>query len=146
MFSNIDLYLNNKLVTSNTDTYPYRAHIENLFSYGEDIKPNQLKAGEFWDEDEAFKFENFESGPVKDRMKRIAGSESVELMGRLHLDLAMQEKYLLNGKELKLRLNRASSQFCLMVNEDPAYPVVVKIDTATLSVRHDNFSQLLPTI
>ena len=67
-------------------------------------------------------------------------------------------KYLPNGIELKLRLNRASnivtSQFCLMVttkqhsNEDyqhrfPAYPVVVKIDTATLSVRH---VQLLPAI
>ena len=81
MFSSIDLYLNNKLVTSNTDTYPYRAYIENLFSYGEDIKLNQLKAGELWDEDEAFKFENFESGPVKDRMKLTAESKSVELMG-----------------------------------------------------------------
>ena len=97
MFSSIDLYLNNKLVTSNTDTYPYRAYIENLFSYGEDIKLNQLKAGELWDEDEAFKFENFDSGPVKDRMKLAAESKSVELMGRLHLDLAMQEKYLPNG-------------------------------------------------
>ena len=48
-------------------------------------------------------------------MKLTAESKSVELMGRLHLDLAMQEKYLPNGIELKLRLNRASSQFCLMV-------------------------------
>ena len=43
-------------MTSNTDTYPYRAYIENLFSYGEDIKDDQLKAGELWDEDEAGKF------------------------------------------------------------------------------------------
>ena len=143
MFSSIDLYLNYKLVTSNTDTYPYRAYIENLFSYGEDIKLNQLKAGELWDEDEIFKFENFESGPVKDRMKLTAESKSVEAMGRLHLDLAMQEKYLPNGIELKVRLNRASSQFCLMLGEDDPYPVVVKIDTATSSVRH---VQLLPAI
>ena len=59
MFSSIDLYLNNKLMTSNTDTYPYRAYIENLFSYGEDIKRNQLKARELCDDDEVFKFEDF---------------------------------------------------------------------------------------
>ena len=30
--SGIDLYLNNKLVTKNSDTYPYRAYPENMFS------------------------------------------------------------------------------------------------------------------
>ena len=47
MFSSIDLYANNKLVTSNMDTYPYRAHLENFFSYGSDVKDNTLKEGEF---------------------------------------------------------------------------------------------------
>ena len=143
MFSNIDLYLNNKLVTSNTDTYPYKAYIENLFSYAEDIKLKQLKAGELWDEDEAFKFENFDSGLEKTCAKLTAEGKSVEAMGRLHLDLAMQEKYLPNGIELKLFLNQASPQFCLMVGEENPYLVVVKIDTATLSVRP---VQLLPAI
>ena len=47
MFSGIDLYINNKLITNNSDTYPYRAYLENLFSYGSDVKDNQLKAAEF---------------------------------------------------------------------------------------------------
>ena len=47
MFSGIDLYLNNKLVTKDSDTYPYKAYIENLFSYGSDVKEKQLKAAEF---------------------------------------------------------------------------------------------------
>ena len=58
MFSSIDLYLNNKLVTSNMDTYPYRAYLENLFSFGSDVKQNQLRAGEFWYQDETGKFVN----------------------------------------------------------------------------------------
>ncbi|XP_053388932.1 uncharacterized protein F54H12.2-like [Mercenaria mercenaria] len=33
MFSSIDLYLNNKLISSNTHTYPYIAYIENILSY-----------------------------------------------------------------------------------------------------------------
>ena len=50
--SSIDLYLNNKLVTSNNmDTYPYRAYLEKLFSFGSDVKQNQRRAGEFWYQD-----------------------------------------------------------------------------------------------
>ena len=45
MFSFTDLYLNNKLVTSNMDTYPYRAYLENLFSFGSDEKQNQWNSG-----------------------------------------------------------------------------------------------------
>ena len=48
----------------------------------------------------------------------------MELWGRLHLDLAMQEKYLPNGIEIKIRLNRASPRFCILSDE----PCVVKID------------------
>ena len=29
LFSGIDLYINNKLITNNSDTYPYRAYLEN---------------------------------------------------------------------------------------------------------------------
>ena len=43
LFSSIDLYLNNKLVTNNTDTYPYRAYIENLLSYSKESKKNTLE-------------------------------------------------------------------------------------------------------
>ena len=143
MFSSIDLYLNNKLVTSNMDTYPYRAYLENLFSFGSDVKQNQLKAGEFWYQDETTKFRDWESKAIKARIAAVAENKSFELMGRLHLDLAMQEKYLPNGIEIRLRLNRASPQFCLMVGEDDAYPSVVKIDVAKVSVRTE---QLLPAI
>ena len=141
MFSGIDLYLNNKLVTSNMDTYPYRAYIENLFSFGSDVKDNQLKAAEFWYEDEPGKFEDFDHANVTARITPFKLSKPLELQGRLHLDLAMQEKYLPNGIEFRLRLNRASPQFCIMSDND--YPVMVKIDAAVLSVRN---VQLLPAI
>ena len=38
MFNSVDLYLNNKLISSNSDTYLYRAYIENLLSYNADSK------------------------------------------------------------------------------------------------------------
>ena len=67
MFSSIDLYVNNKLVTSNMDTYPYRAYLENLFSYESDVTDNQLKAGEFWYKDEPENFYDLTQANVKAR-------------------------------------------------------------------------------
>ena len=105
MFSGIDLYINNKLITYNSDTYPYRAYLKKLFSYGSDVKDNQLKAAEFWSEDEHGAFEDITNKCITDRGKCVAKSKSLELQGKLHLDLAMQEKYLPNGLEFKLRRN-----------------------------------------
>ena len=58
---------------------------------------------------------------VKARNAAVAKSIPVELLGRLHLDLAMQEK-LPNG--IEIRLGRASPRFCILLDD----PCVVKID------------------
>ena len=91
-FTGIDLYLNNKLVTKNSDTFPYRAYIGNLFFYGSDVKENQLKAAEVWYKDASGTFEDMTDGAITNRDVPVATSKAVELQGRLHLDLAMQAK------------------------------------------------------
>ena len=63
--------------------------------------------------------------------------KSLELQGRLHSDLVLQEKNLPNGLEFMLKLNRASPQFSIMSDT----PVVLKKDSAIFSVR---YVQLLP--
>ena len=92
MFSCTDLYLNNKLVASNMDTYPYRAYLEKLFSFGSDVKQKQLKAGEFWHQVATGKFVDWNADEIQARVATVAKSKHLELMGRLHLDLSMQEK------------------------------------------------------
>ena len=42
LFSQVDVYLNDTLVTPSTNTYPYRAYIETALSYGADAKETQL--------------------------------------------------------------------------------------------------------
>jgi len=42
LFSQVDISLNGTLITASTDTYPYRAIIETLLTYGEDAKESQL--------------------------------------------------------------------------------------------------------
>ena len=98
---------------------------------------NQFKAGEFWYEDEPYKSEYLTHANVKACAKPVAESKSLELQGRLHLDLVLQEKYLPNGLEFRLKLNHASPQFSIMSDT----PVVLKIDSTIISVR---YVQLLP--
>ena len=82
MFSGIDLYINNKLNTNNSDTYPYREYLKNLFSYGSDVRDNQLKAAEFRSEDEPGAFEDITNKCITDHGKCVAKSKSVELQGK----------------------------------------------------------------
>ena len=57
LFSQVDVSLNGKLVTTASDTYGYRAYIETLLSYGEDAKKMQLTSNLFH-KDEPGKFDN----------------------------------------------------------------------------------------
>ena len=88
IFSGIDLYLNNKLTASNMDTYPYRTY---LFSFGSDVSDNQVKAAEFWYEVEPGEFKDFDHANVRARIAPFKLRKPLELQGRLHLDLTMQE-------------------------------------------------------
>ena len=47
MFAQVDISLNGNLIAS-TNTYPYRAMIETLLSYGEDAKTSQLTSALFY--------------------------------------------------------------------------------------------------
>ena len=78
------------------------------------MKENQLKADEFWYENEPDTFDELTHANVKARATSVAESKLLELQGRLHLDLALQEKYLPKGLEFRLRLNCASPQFSIM--------------------------------
>ena len=54
LFSQVDISLNGTLITPSTNTYPYRAMLETLLSYGEDSKKSQLTSALFY-KDEASK-------------------------------------------------------------------------------------------
>ena len=48
------------------------------------------------------------------RREYIAGSRVVDMMGRLHVDMFLQDKFLINGVDVKLRLVRSKPSFALM--------------------------------
>ena len=52
------------------------------------------------------------------RKALIAETKPVQMMGKLHLDLFCQEKYLLNQVELKIKVRRSRDVFALMGDAD----------------------------
>ena len=86
-------------------------------SYNADSKLTFLNASVLWVEDTAAQFDTLNhdgaNAGIQKRIAVISQSKTAELFGRLHLDLFQQEKYLPNGIEIRLRLNRSSPNFCL---------------------------------
>ena len=120
LFSQIDIFLNGKLVTDATDTYPYRAFIETALNYGYEAKKSQLTAG-LWDPEDG----------------SIALSKPIELMGRIHADIFNQHKLMLNNVDIKIRLVPNKSQFSLHLhpNAEEAFLPQIEILEASLFVK-----------
>ena len=104
LFSQIDISLNGTLITSSTNTYPYRAYIENLLSYGPSAKESQLTASLFY-KDTAGKMDVANpliAAPadsnlgLKKRASFTSENRTVDMIGRIHSDIFFQQRHILN--------------------------------------------------
>ena len=77
-----------------------------------------------------------------ERRRHISESRVVDMMGRLHVDLFLQDRFLLNVVSVKIRLVRSKYDFSLKVDgQNPDYKV--QIVDAVLFARKVVFS---PTV
>ena len=141
LFSQVDVSLNERLISPSTNTYPYRAMLETLLNYGEDAKSSQLTMAMFYkdipgkmnainpvaDDDDA-------NMCLKARYAFAKLSNTVDMIGPIHSDLFFQGRLILNGVNLRLKLNRAKNLFCLVSSAGGANHKVV-ITQAILYVR-----------
>ncbi|CAH0393902.1 unnamed protein product [Bemisia tabaci] len=113
LFSQVDVYLNQKIVSSSSNAYPYRAYFENLLSYGPGAKNSHLTSV-LWYKDTAGHMEVADNAGLTTRRGFSKRSKTVEMIGHIHSDIFSQDKMLLNNVELKLRLVRSRDDFCLL--------------------------------
>jgi len=127
LFSQVDISLNSStlnirstLVTPSTNTYPYRAMMESLLSYGEDSKKSQLTSALFY-KDTAGRMDSVDfadAAAVNEGLakRRTFARQSWEfdMMGRLHADLFFQERFMLNEVVVKMKIIRSRDAFFLM--------------------------------
>ena len=94
LFSDVTVNLNEKLVLPPTSLYPYRAYIETLFSYDPADEESQFTRV-MWYKDTAGHQDKTtaDNKGFTSRKALTAQSKSVQMIGKLHLDLFFQEKY-----------------------------------------------------
>lgn len=137
LFSKVDVILGDRLITQSSDTYPWKAGIETLLNFGTEAKSSQL-CGIGYHKDVGT--DPAENSGMSSRIE-LAKSE-FELLGPLHVDLFVQDKYLVNGMPIRIKLTRTSSAFCLQSTEDEA-AYKLQIVQAILYVRRVKVS---PTV
>jgi hypothetical protein len=141
LFSDVNVNLIEKLVSPPTSLYPYRAYIETLLSYGPAAKESQL-TGVMWYKDTPGHQDKTtaDNKGFTSRKALTAQNKSVQMMGKLHLDLFCQDKYLLNHVNLKIKLRRSRDVFALMVDADN---YKIKIKDLALFVRNVQLSPVV---
>lgn len=131
MFSQVDVTMQGKLITSTTNHYPYKAMIQTLLSYGTEAKTSQLTSlmwvkdtpGHMDDSD----VENPSNSGLVHRSRYFAGSRSVDLEGPILSDVFQLDRFLLNQVAVGIKLYRTRSDFCLMSKEESAdYNLVIE--------------------
>ena len=120
LFSEVDIKINDTLVTSTNNTYAYRSYIETLLSYGPSAKNSQLTSSLYY-KDVAHAMEdanplqdNIHNTGLKKRHSFFAGGRVVDMLGCIHSDLFFQEKFLPSDVGMRIRLVRNRDAFCLM--------------------------------
>ncbi|KAK2848171.1 hypothetical protein Q7C36_009853 [Tachysurus vachellii] len=106
LFSQVDVMLGDRLISQSSNTYPYRAVFECLLNYGKDTLETQfyMDATDPADRNEG----------LKRRARFSAESNTFDLIGHIHSDIFFQDKLLLNGADLRIKMVRSKDKFCLM--------------------------------
>ena len=108
LFSQVDVYLNDTLVEPSSDTYPFRAYVDTeLWRRGEEYST----AGHM----DSTTAAGGNTGLVE-RRRHISESRVVDMMGRLHVDLVIQDRFILNVVSVKIRLVRSKDAFSLVAD------------------------------
>lgn len=140
LFNQVDVFFNQKPVSPPNNAYAYRSYIETLLNYGPAAKKSHLTSV-LWYTDTAGKMDNILGGnDGYTRRKQIMTDRKIDLLGHLHCDVFNQDKLLMGGVEVRVRLVRSRDSFCLM---DVANAFTINITDATLFVRRVNLNPSL---
>ncbi|XP_063979067.1 uncharacterized protein F54H12.2-like [Diachasmimorpha longicaudata] len=133
------------VVTPPNNLYVYSAYIETLLNYGTHAKSSHLGMS-LWAMDSygAMDSTAVATGDARNnnglaaRQAFTIGGTTFDLLGYLHCSVFNQDKFLINGVELRVRLIRAKDDYCLM--DDTAQNYKLHIEEASLIVRRVKLS------
>ena len=139
LFAQVDVYLQQKLVTSSNTNYFLKAYLDTLLSCKQAGGHENLQAQLFYKDsggnmDDSDPFAATNTGLVL-RQRFISQSKTVDMEAPLKSDIFAIDRYLLNGVELRIVLTPSPPALHLMARGDGASYKTV-IEDATLKVCH----------
>jgi hypothetical protein len=126
LFKNVEVSFNNKIINPGAGFYHLRSYIEACLNYGCDAKDSHLTSTLYY-ADTAGKFSDLDdtnTGFAK-RKAFTSLSKEVDLYGKLNCDFFNQNRLLLNGVNMQIKLIRSQDSFCLMAAADSEYKVAI---------------------
>jgi hypothetical protein len=139
LFSQVDIFLQQKLVTSSSSTYFLKAYIDTTVLCCSGAKESSLQAQLYYKDtgqnlDEFNPITGTNTGLML-REQYTSQSRLVDMEGPLRVDICQCDRYLLNGIELRIKLWPTKSSLNLMASlRDKGFKSV--IEEAVLKVCH----------
>jgi hypothetical protein len=140
LFSDIEIKLNDVLITNSSNTYAYRAYLETLLSYSPAAKQSQLTASLYYKDSPGGMDERnpladqCRNAGLKKRHSFFVEGRHVDMLGSIHGDIFFQERYLPSDVGMRIRLVRNKDAFCLMSSQ-PGNNYKVKIHDCAMFIR-----------
>ena len=133
LWSQTDVFLQQRLCSSGSSGHPYRAMFDTLLNFGPQALESQFQSQLFY-KDTADGIETTDpvnGVPVNEglirRYKLGRLSQWIDMEGPVYADLMQMDRYLLNGVELRLKLHQSCNEFRLMAkNPENKYSVVIQ--------------------
>lgn len=135
LFSDVYLSVNDAQIEGGAGFYPYKGYLSTVMNMHPAAQKSHLQSTG-WYKDEAGKLDDDTNAGFKKRQALINESKPFELMGPLYLDLFRQNKYLLAGTSLRLKLLRSKPEFALMGHSATSTSFKIHIESAKMIVRH----------
>jgi len=116
MFEDCTIFLNDVEVTNANKLYPFSSYLMDLFDTTSEQKTSYMTS-QLWYKNGPFNNTDGKSNEgFKNRGKHF-GTEAYGMIGKVHAELFNQERYLLNGVEVKVKMTLAKPKFFLMSSE-----------------------------
>ena len=136
LFSQVDIFVQGKLISGGSATYGYQSYIQRLLNTSSDSKDTQLTAELFF-KDTAGYFDSVDPGGdnqgLYSRHELSKMSKKVDMIGPLLQSPAQMNRLILNGVTINIKLYRQRPAFCLM-SATPTPNYIISISEAVLQV------------
>lgn len=118
LWRHVEIYFQNKLVSSSDNCYPFKGMLDVLCSYSEDCKESQLQPQLYY-KDTAGYMDSLDpviGGNIglNQRWEWTKDGRSVDMEGPLYCDILQQKHLLLNNIPIRIKLTPSSNDFALI--------------------------------